>query len=138
VPVPGVERGHAGADAVFGARDAREHQPVVIAIGARQAEAVVVVLELGPPQELAGLLVESREAAVEQARVHPAVANGDTTVVPTTADQVIGLGDVRVPLPDLLTRLGVEGKDVVVAGRDVHHPVDDQRISFETILGALA
>jgi hypothetical protein len=30
--------------------------------------------------------------------------------------------------------VGVDGEDVVVDGRDVHHPVDDQWVSLEDVL----
>src|SRR5207237_5011086 len=115
VTVFGVQRGDSAANAVFGAGDAHIDQAVIETVGAGQAVAVFVVFELGAPQQLARLLVEGDEAAVEQARIDPAVADGDTAVVPTAADQVIDLGDIRIPFPDLATRLGIEGENVVVA-----------------------
>src|SRR5438105_7072830 len=91
VAVLGVHGRYAAADAVFSTRDTGEDHPVEVAVRASQAVAVFVVLELGAPQQLARVLVQGDKAAVEQARVHPAVSDGDATVVPTAANQVIDL-----------------------------------------------
>src|SRR5579859_5897035 len=94
VPILGIQRGHSAADALLRARDAGEDEPVVVAVRAGQAIAVLVVLELGAPLDLAGLLVQGDETAVEQAGVDSPVADSDTPVVPTAADQVIDLRNI--------------------------------------------
>src|SRR5262245_61881666 len=78
----GIERIDATAYAVFRARHARVDQAVVVAEGAGDAVAVVVVLELRPPDLLARLLVQRDEATVEQAREHHAFADCHAAVVP--------------------------------------------------------
>jgi hypothetical protein len=42
----------------------------------------------------------------------------------------------RTYIPDPSASYCIQGKDVVVAGRDVHHAVDDKRIGFLNVLGA--
>ncbi len=93
----------------------------------------MVVLELRPPDDLARLLIEGNEAPIQQAGEDFALADGDTTIIPTTADQIHVLWDIAIPLPQFATSFGVEREDVVVASRNVHHAVDDQRIGFKTI-----
>src|SRR5262249_26492213 len=123
---------------VLRSRHAGEDQSVEVAARAGNAEAVVVILELHAPVDLAGLLIESDEAAVELAAEDHALTGRHATVVPAATDQVVDLRDIREILPQLAPGLRVEGEDVVVAGRDVHDPVDDERVGLEDVLRAAA
>ena len=69
-----AERLHAAADAVLGAREARDHEAVVIKRSGRDAEPVLPALGLHGPRDLAGALIERDELAVELADEHLAVA----------------------------------------------------------------
>src|SRR5205807_2077091 len=103
-----VQGVYASAHAVFTARHTSENQPVEVARCASDAIAVVVVLELCPPQRLAGLLVNCDETAVELAGVNSTLAGRDAAVVPTATNRVIDLRNVRVVLPDLAAGLRIQ------------------------------
>ena len=69
-----VERLDAAADAVLGAGEARDDEPIVVERCARDREPVLPALGLHRPRDFAGLLVERDELAVELADEHFAVA----------------------------------------------------------------
>src|SRR5262249_5999223 len=81
-----VERLHAAAAAAVAAREARDHEAVVVERRGRDAEAVRVRLGLNGPDDGAAALVERDELAVELARVDLAVAERDAAAHPTATD----------------------------------------------------
>src|SRR5262249_59697897 len=87
-------------------------------------------------QKLAGAGVWRKKGACELANELLPLPLRHTTIVPTAADRVDGLVDSGFMLPDQCTGSGIESVDVVVAGRDIHDAVPDDRRSFHRIFQA--
>ena len=76
-PVARIKRLHSAADAVLGACEAGNDQPVVVQRRARDTETVLPAFRLHRPEHGAGLLVERHELTVQLASVDPAVAQAN-------------------------------------------------------------
>src|SRR6185503_5018399 len=89
-----VEGLHAAARRAVAAREARDHEAVVVERRRRDAEAVSVSFGLRLPDDSTGRGVERDELAVELAREDFAFAERDAAAHPAAADD----GDVRIEI----------------------------------------
>ncbi len=129
-----VERLHAAASAAVAAREARDHEAVVVERGGRDAEAVRVRFRLHGPDHGAAAWVEREQLAVELARVDLAVADRDAAAHPAAADHRDVRVEVSLVRPQDLAAVGVESEHVVRAGRYVDHAVVDDRLRLARVL----
>src|SRR5258707_15512079 len=125
-----VERGDAAADLILATRNACVDATVVVQRRGRDRVAVLPARDPGRPHDLARLLVERDELAVELPDVQPPVAERDAATNPATAERRYALVEVRPVLPEDLARRDVDGERVVDARRDVDHPLVLERLPF--------
>ena len=133
-----VVRLHAAAARAVAAREARDHEPVVVERRGRDAEAVRVRLRLDRPHDLARRVIERDELAVELAGEHLALAERDAAAHPAAADDRDVRVEVRLVRPEDLARVGVEREHVVRARRDVDDAVVDDRLRLARVLAVRA
>ena len=133
-----IVRLHAAADAVLGAGEAGDDEPVVIERRARDGEPFLPSLRLHRPDHRAGPLIEREELAVQLADEHLAVAQADAAARPPAADGGDLVVELRLIAPQRLTRLDADRKHIVCARDDVDDAVVDDRLGLAGILDAHA
>ena len=136
--VVGVERLHAAAHADLGAREARDHEAVVVQRRVRDREAVLPALGLHGPRDRACFGIEGYELSVEPPEKDATGAVGDAAARPAAADDVdsgIKVGAVR---PEDRARRDIEREEIAGAGRHVNDAVDDERLRLARILRTYA
>ncbi len=134
--VPRVVRLHASAHAELGAGEARDHEAVVVQRRRRDRESVLPALGLHAPDDLACLLIEGDELAVELAREHLAVADRDAAIGPAAASRRDRGVEVRLVRPEKLAAVDVDREHVVRARRNVERAAEEDRLRFAGILRA--
>ena len=113
-----------GADQDFAIRRGRRHRLAVALLG---------IADLLLPDDGAGLGVERDELGVEGADIDPVLVDGDAAVVRAAAEGR-DRAELRLEVPDLLTRLGVERVHVAVGRGDVHDAVNNDRGRLKRLL----
>lgn len=131
-----VERRDPTADPIFTSGDAGVDPAVVVERRARDRVPVLPARDLRRPDDLAGLLVERDELAVELADVHLAVAERHASARPAAADGRDLLIQLRPVLPFRRASARVDGEHVVGPGDRVDHAVVGDRLGLSRVLAA--
>jgi hypothetical protein len=132
--VVGVVRLDAAARAAVGAREARDHEAVVVDGRRCDREIVLPALGLNRPDRLAGAAIERHEAAVELAHEDFVLADCDAAVVPPAAHRRDAGIEVGLVLPEDLARVERQREDVVRSRAHVRDAVMDDRLRFSRVL----
>src|SRR3954447_19173608 len=121
-----VVRGDRAARAHLAAGHPDDHLPAVVERRHRHRAALLPARIPRAPDDGAGRLVERNEPPGDLGDEDLPVPDRDAAVAePTAGRRDLRLRDVRGVLPQRLPGRGIEGEDVVVARRDVHHALVD-------------
>ncbi len=129
----GVVAGHEAAGAELRAAVADDHNPLDHARGARDRKTGGLGEGLGRPDLLAGLGVERDQAAVERADIDLVLPDGHAPVHRAAAGVDLPGAGVRIEAPQVLAGARVERPHLGEVGRDVDHPVMDDRGRLEAL-----